>query len=60
MTIISYMIMVSYEGYIYIYIQTNWTRDAYSEVEECFISQYDSLEIEPGIYVNGTRTITVL
>ena len=37
---------------------TNETRELYNERIQCIIDQYDQIEVEPGIFVNGTRTNT--
>ena len=37
---------------------TNETRELYNERIQCFIDQYWEIEVEPGIFVNGTRTNT--
>jgi len=39
-------------------IWTTETRNNYDKIITCYINQYNSLEIEPGIYDNGNRTIT--
>lgn len=39
-------------------IWTNETRAVYDEKITCYINQYNSFEIEPGVYVNGNNTIT--
>jgi len=37
---------------------TNETRALYNERIQCFIEQYDKIEVEPSIFVNGTQTNT--
>jgi len=39
-------------------IWSNATRQEYLQRVQCIIEQYDTLEVEPGIYVNGNRTQT--
>ena len=35
---------------------TNKTRQLYNDRIQCFIDQYDKIEVEPGIFVNGENT----
>ena len=35
---------------------SNETRDLYDDKIQCFIDQYDGIEVEPGIFVNGSMT----
>ena len=37
-------------------IWTNKTRQLYNDRIQCFIDQYDKIEVEPGIFVNGEKT----
>ena len=37
---------------------TNKTRELFDEKIQCFINQYNKIEIEPGIFVNGLLTNT--
>jgi len=39
-------------------IWTTETRNTYNEKMACYVNQYDQLEIQPGVYVNGNQTIT--
>jgi len=50
----------SYYNYLGQYddIWTTQTRDNYDDIVACYVNQYDSLEVAPGVYVNGTTTIT--